>query len=47
MVNPQPALGFARLLHAKTLELDSDCGHLAPGCESGKVGAAVAQFLVE
>jgi homoserine O-acetyltransferase len=47
MVNPQPALGFARLLHAKTLELDSDCGHLAPGCEAGKVGAAVAQFLVE
>ena len=47
MVNPTPALAFARLLKARTLELDSDCGHVAPDCESSKVGAAVAEFLAE
>jgi homoserine O-acetyltransferase len=46
-VNPAPVLEFARLLHAKTLELDSDCGHLSPGCESQKVNPAVAEFLGE
>jgi len=45
MVNPAPALAFARLLHAHTLELDSDCGHLVTDCESSKVGAAIAAFL--
>ena len=45
VVTPGPALEFARLLPAKTLELDSDCGHLAPSCEYEKVNAAVAQFL--
>lgn len=47
VVTPAPALGFARLLQAKTLELDSDCGHLAPTCEYQKVNAAVAEFLQE
>ncbi len=45
MVNPQPALDFAKLLQASTLELDSDCGHLAPGCDEGKVAPRVAAFL--
>jgi len=45
VVTPGPALEFARLLQAKTLELDSDCGHLAPSCEYQKVNAAVAEFL--
>jgi homoserine O-acetyltransferase len=47
MVNPTPALAFARLLHARTLELDSDCGHVATDCESAKVGAAIAEFLAK
>jgi homoserine O-acetyltransferase len=47
MVNPTPALAFAPLLKARTLELDSDCGHVAPDCESAKVGTAVAKFLAE
>jgi homoserine acetyltransferase len=47
MVNPRPALDFARLIQAHTLELDSDCGHLAPGCESAKVNPAVGRFLEE
>jgi homoserine O-acetyltransferase len=47
MVNPQPALAFARLLQAHTLELDSDCGHLAPDCQAAKVDAAVERHLAE
>ena len=46
-VTPQPARDFAALLHAPVLELESDCGHLAPGCEGGRVAAAVADFLQE
>jgi homoserine O-acetyltransferase len=44
-VTPQPAINFANLLHAQLLELESDCGHLAPGCETPKVASAVADFL--
>lgn len=45
MVNPQPALAFARLVHAQTLVLDSDCGHISNGCEQAKVARAIQQFL--
>lgn len=45
VVTPRPALKLAKLLNAKTLILESECGHLAPGCESEKVNAAVANFL--
>jgi homoserine O-acetyltransferase len=45
VVTPQPARDFASLLHAPILELESDCGHLAPSCEDAKVSAAVAAFL--
>jgi len=45
VVTPGPALDFARLLHTKALELESDCGHGASWCESQKVSAAVADFL--
>ena len=45
VVTRGPAQEFARLLHAKALELDSDCGHMAPSCESQKVNGAVAEFL--
>jgi homoserine O-acetyltransferase/O-succinyltransferase len=44
-VTPQPARDFAKLLHAPVLELESDCGHLATGCEGTKLAAAVADFL--
>jgi homoserine O-acetyltransferase len=44
-VTPGPALEFARLLGAPVLQLESDCGHLAPGCEEQKVDAGVAAFL--
>src|ERR1700684_4602774 len=44
-VTPQPARNFAQLLHAPVLELESDCGHLATGCEGPKLAAAVSDFL--
>jgi homoserine O-acetyltransferase len=47
MVTPGPALAFAGLLHAEVLELTDNCGHLAPGCETGKVGATIADFLAK
>jgi homoserine O-acetyltransferase len=45
VVTPGPALDFARRLHAETLELDDNCGHLAPNCEETKVASAVRRFL--
>ena len=46
-VNPTPALEFAALLHAPTLKLESDYGHIAPGHEAAKVNPAVADFLAQ
>jgi len=45
LVNPKPALDFAALLGAKTLVLESDCGHKAVSCESAKLYPAVRAFL--
>ena len=45
MVNPTPAIEFAGALHAETLALHGDCGHLATGCESNVVGPKVRAFL--
>lgn len=45
MVNPIPALAFAKLVHAQTLVLHSDCGHMAPGCELGTVAPVIDVFL--
>ena len=45
MVNPQPALEFAPLIRARTLVLQSDCGHHATGCEMSKLAPAVREFL--
>ncbi len=47
MVNPRPALDFAPLIHAQTLILESDCGHLSPGCEADKMYPVVRAFLAE
>lgn len=45
MVNPAAPLAFAKLIHAQTLELTSDCGHLSNGCEAAKMNPVVQQFL--
>ena len=45
VVTPEPAIAFASLIRSQLLVLESDCGHMAPGCESEKVNQAVADFL--
>ncbi|WP_337042715.1 alpha/beta fold hydrolase [Emticicia sp. 17c] len=45
MVNPQAAISFSKALNTNYLELTSDCGHLATGCESDKIKKAIAEFL--
>ena len=45
MVNPKPALDFAALIGAKTLVLDSDCGHLSNTCKADVMNPAVRAFL--
>jgi homoserine O-acetyltransferase len=45
VVNPLPAIEFAKMLHASLIELDSDCGHSATVCEMKRISAAVAAFL--
>ena len=47
MVNPLPALGFAKLIHAQTLVLQSDCGHSSPGCEMSTISPVIARFLAD
>ena len=47
MVNPQPALDFAKLIHARVFKLTSDCGHLAIGCEVSRLDPAVSAFLTK
>jgi len=44
-VNPAPALEFARLVHAQTLVLHGDCGHVAPFCEVDVVRPVIESFL--
>jgi homoserine O-acetyltransferase len=45
MVNPDPALEFARLIKAEILEVNNACGHVFASCEGRKVNAAVTRFL--
>ena len=45
MVNPEPAMKFAKLIGAKTFVLKGDCGHIATGCESSTLNPAVRAFL--
>jgi homoserine acetyltransferase len=45
VVTPGPARDFAHRLHAPVIELQSDCGHQAPGCAQDQVRKAVADFL--
>jgi len=46
MVNPMPAIKFARLVNAKLNILESECGHVAVSCEMDKISNAVHEFLV-
>ncbi len=45
VVTPGPALKFAKLINAKTVVLEGNCGHLATVCESSTVNAEIKKFL--
>ena len=45
MVNSEPALSLARKLGTEILELTSDCGHMAVGCEMETIRKAISRFL--
>lgn len=45
VVTPGPALKFAKLIKARSVVIESNCGHLATGCESGKIGSEIKGFL--
>jgi homoserine O-acetyltransferase/O-succinyltransferase len=47
MVNHAATAELAKQLAAEQMALDSDCGHMATGCEYAKVVAAVGAFLVK
>jgi homoserine O-acetyltransferase len=45
LINPKPGLDFAALVGAKTMVLESDCGHKAVSCDSARLFPAVRAFL--
>ena len=45
VVTPHPALKFAELDGARTVTLDSGCGHGASRCESQTMNSALHAFL--
>lgn len=45
MVTPEPAMRFAELLGADSLELMNDCGHIANTCDGGQSTEAIRRFL--
>ncbi len=45
MVAPDEALRFAETLGVAPVLLTGACGHLAPGCESQSMAAAIQEFL--
>jgi homoserine O-acetyltransferase len=47
MVNPHPALEFAKLIHAQVIELEGTCGHIATGCETAEFAPAITRFLAQ
>jgi len=47
LVNPLPSREFAHLAGGRLVELDSDCGHRAQGCEATRIAGEVAAFLAQ
>lgn len=45
MVNPGPALHFAKLINAKVYKINNDCGHLGVGCDQQNVNMTINRFL--
>jgi len=47
MVTSGPVREFAKLLGARVVEMESDCGHDSEDCEPDKVREAIAEFLAK
>ncbi|MBN2601782.1 MAG: alpha/beta fold hydrolase [Candidatus Marinimicrobia bacterium] len=45
IVNPIPALKFARILDCEVVVLENNCGHLAIGCEMARCSRIVGDFF--
>jgi homoserine O-acetyltransferase/O-succinyltransferase len=45
IVNPKPALEFAKLINAQTHVFENNCGHLAAGCEMETSKKLISDFL--
>jgi len=45
IVNPKPALEFAKLIDAESYVFENNCGHLAPGCEMATFMEIVHDFF--
>jgi homoserine O-acetyltransferase len=45
ILNPQPAMEFAKMINAKIMILENDCGHLAIGCEIERCSKAINSFF--
>jgi homoserine O-acetyltransferase len=45
ILNPQPAIEFAKMLNTEIMILENNCGHLAIGCEMKKCAEAINAFL--
>jgi homoserine O-acetyltransferase len=45
MVNPGPAIEYARSHGAELVTLNGDCGHLATACELDLIRTRTMQFL--
>ena len=45
IVNPNPALEFAKLINAPTHVFENNCGHLAPGCEMETFKELIQDFF--
>ena len=45
IVNPGPALAFAKLIRAEVLELQNKCGQVLSDCDEDRVKSAVTNFL--
>lgn len=44
LINPLPAMEFAKEFHFKTYTFKNECGHLAPGCEWEKFSRLLNDF---
>ncbi len=45
MVNPNPAMEFAKFINSEIYIFNNKCGHLGPGCEMKKFEEVVGTFL--